>query len=359
MEIMIFGAKSLALGACKALQELHKEHSIGGFLVTSLEGNTEVLNGLPVMELSKFADSLTDAKKQEICIFVGTPEDVHPVIVESIKVCGFSNIVCMDSRMEAKLMEQYFKEIKRFPSVHELEAEGELPSIEIFMIKFYKDKVLKSSETFADWVYPIQVGADLTDIRVAEFLDNTGDNISAKNKNYCETTAFYWLWKNRLKDSNDKTEYYGFYHYRRVLDISKDDLKRIRHEDVDVILQYPTLHEPDIKEHHARYVEEKDWDILLRVMKELYPEYREAYEDIFSQEYFYNYNLIIAKREVLREYCEWLFPILEKTGQLSEPKEWEREDRYLAYMSESLMTLYFFYNQDRLKIYHTGRFMLT
>lgn len=62
---------------------------------------------------------------------------------------------------------------------------------------------------------------------------------------------------------------------------------------------------------------------------------------------------------MLKAYCEWLFSILEKTGQLSEPKEWERADRYLAYMSESLMTLYFFYNQDRLKIYHTGRFMLT
>lgn len=119
------------------------------------------------------------------------------------------------------------------------------------------------------------------------------------------------------------------------------------------------MHEPDIKEHHARYVEEKDWDTLLGVIGELYPEYRAAYEDIFSQEYFYNYNLIIAKRDVLKAYCEWLFSILEKTGQLSEPKEWERVDRYLAYMSESLMTLYFFYNQDRLKIYHTGRFMLT
>lgn len=55
MKTMIFGAKSLALGACRALQKLDKKYEIEGFLVTSLEGNANMLNGLPVMEISKYA----------------------------------------------------------------------------------------------------------------------------------------------------------------------------------------------------------------------------------------------------------------------------------------------------------------
>ena len=98
---------------------------------------------------------------------------------------------------------------------------------------------------------------------------------------------------------------------------------------------------------------------MLDVMELLEPDYRRAYDEIFAGEYFYNYNLIIAKKDVLKDYCEWVFPILEMTGMKSKPMDSERADRYLAYMSESLMTLYFLYNKDNLKIYHTGRIMLT
>ncbi len=359
MPIMIYGAKSLALGACKALQELYPDEKIGGFIVSSADGNASELNGLPVMEISSFANGLTDEEKSKITVWIGTPEDVHPAIIETLKKYGFENIVCMDSHREAKLMEKYFAEIGCFPSVHSLCTGAETPSVKVYMIKFFKDVALSENAVIPEWVQQIQVGADLTDIRVAEQLDNEGENISAKNRNYCETTAFYWLWKNKLCLPDDNTDYYGFYHYRRVLDINEEDLRRMKANDIDVVVQFPTLHEPDIKEHHSRYVREEDWEVMLEVMGELFPEYRKAYDTIFSQEYFYNYNLIIARPQVLKDYFEWLFAILEATEQRSIPKGSERSDRYLAYMSESLFTLYFLYNSDRLKICHTGRFMFT
>ena len=68
----------------------------------------------------------------------------------------------------------------------------------------------------------------------------------------------------------------------------------------------------------------------------------------------YNYNVILAKKDVLRDYCSWLFPILERTEELSDPKGSERADRYIGYMAETLETLYFMNNADKLKISHAS-----
>lgn len=74
-----------------------------------------------------------------------------------------------------------------------------------------------------DSVYlPIQVGAALHPA-LGYVLDNTGDNISAKNPNYCELTALYWAWKNL------DCEYIGLCHYRRYFGHtihSKDVVKK-------------------------------------------------------------------------------------------------------------------------------------
>ena len=80
---------------------------------------------------------------------------------------------------------------------------------------------------------------------------------------------------------------------------------------------------------------------------------------IFAQDYLYNYNIILAKRQVLADYCAWLFPILERTEELSSPKGWERSDRYMGYLGENLLTLYFLFHRNDLNIYHSGRLMLT
>ncbi len=60
---------------------------------------------------------------------------------------------------------------------------------------------------------PIQVGSELASEEIPNVLhDNVGENISSKNKRYCELTAQYWAWKHD-KDS----DYLGFWHYRRYM----------------------------------------------------------------------------------------------------------------------------------------------
>lgn len=356
MKLAIFGAKSIALGICLAVQKLYPEHEVEAFLVSSLEDNPSVLAGLPVREIQNFSN-------KEVCVLIATPEDLHTEIMDFLESQGFSKYVCMDAYKEMGLMEKYFDSKGIFPSVHKLPRGHEAAILQIYQAKFHRDKPLKRTYAKADWVVPMQVGAALTTDRVAKEVDCTGDHISGKNVNYCELTALYWMWKNRLEkngySNSAEIEYYGLFHYRRILDIQSEDLSRIKENDVDVILPYPMLHEPDIYEHHTRYVKENDWEAMLQALEELHPSYAEAFWGILRQPYLYNYNIIIAKRRVLEQYCQWLFPILERTEALSEPKGWERQDRYIGYLGENLMTLYFLYHQKDLKIYHTGRRMLT
>ena len=59
---------------------------------------------------------------------------------------------------------------------------------------------------------PVGLGTDKFDNEWT--TDNTGKNISFKNKFYGENTFHYWLWKNQLKDCFEK-KWVGFCHYRR------------------------------------------------------------------------------------------------------------------------------------------------
>lgn len=358
MKLVIYGARSLAFGMYKAIQKLYPEHVIKGFLVNSLDNNPSTLAGLPVMELETFSMSSSKQEKKDLHIVIATPEDIHENIIMELKKFGFINYTCMDSCKESVLMKRYFSQLGLFPSLHMLPAGTDKAVMRVYEAKFHKDKPLFKEHIIPSWIKSIQVGSALTSDRIADFEDNYGKNISKKNVNYCELTALYWIWKNELK-SADNVVYYGLFHYRRVLDVKDSDVYLLKENDVDVILQYPTIHEPNINEHHLRYLKKKDWESMLQALFELQPEYASAFPEILSQQYFYNYNLMIAKKRVFENYCTWLFPILERTEELSIPKGRERADRYIGYLGESLMTLYFLYNKDDLNIVHTGRFMLT
>lgn len=68
--------------------------------------------------------------------------------------------------------------------------------------------------------YHVTAGSDFQKGKLAQDMmaDNTGDNISFKNKSYCELTTQYWAWK------NVEAEYYGFCHYRRYFSFSSENM---------------------------------------------------------------------------------------------------------------------------------------
>ena len=75
--------------------------------------------------------------------------------------------------------------------------------IEIYIAIHKKAKVLER-----ECYIPLHVGAEGKE-DLGFTRDNTGDNISCKNLNYCELTGLYWIWK------HSKADIVGLVHYRR------------------------------------------------------------------------------------------------------------------------------------------------
>lgn len=86
----------------------------------------------------------------------------------------------------------------------------------------HTNDIYKSDEQY----FPIHVGKEISDKIINIQGDNTGDNISDKNKSFCELTGMYWAWKNL-----PKSDYIGLCHYRRYFDFtskfSLTDVKNI------------------------------------------------------------------------------------------------------------------------------------
>ncbi len=360
MNLIIFGAQGYALGTYKAIKELDSRRLMPYFLVSDIDYNERILDGIPVRDIKSVSAELSIADKQNTNILIATPVNVQPEIEEILELYGFHHYSRLTSSRWRELMRGYHSKTQ-FQPLSSLPVGCDRPFIRMYSAKSHVDRALRHPPILPDYVFPIQVGRANADRRIADIVDNTGDNISNRNGNYSELTGLYWLWKNKLCESQadsspgkDNLEqesiYYGFCQYRRMLTFADDDLLRLTLNDVDAVLPYPLPYDPNIHAHHERYINDSDWEGLLTALEELEPEYSSCFDTVLSQQWLYNYNVIFAKKSVLRDYCSWLFPILQRTEEITNASS--RSDRYIGYMAETLETLYFMKNKS-LHIAHT------
>ena len=142
--------------------------------------------------------------------------------------------------------------------------------------------------------------------------DNVGDNISDKNRFYCELTGIYWLWKNA-----PESDYLGLVHYRRYF-CHKDDKKRLTGDEIETLMEkfdavLPRKRSYYIETCYSHYKHAHnihDLDTAREVICELCPGYADDFDRVMKQRSIYIYNMFILKRDIFNRYCEWLFPIL-------------------------------------------------
>ena len=68
--------------------------------------------------------------------------------------------------------------------------------------------------------------------------------------------------------------------------------------------------------------------------------------------YLYNYNILIARKEVFDDYCGWLFPMLRQIADRCEKEKRDRMPRYIGRIGEVMTSLYFMRNKKNWKITH-------
>ncbi|AJA56771.1 DUF4422 domain-containing protein [Lactococcus lactis] len=228
------------------------------------------------------------------------------------------------------------------------------------------------------YLTPIQVGTSLAKKEIPDVLyDNVGENISSKNKRYCELTAQYWAWKHD-KDS----DYLGFWHYRRYMSfdtgaanketiwgviprekITAEELKEfsITENDMAEVIDGSDLIIPDswrvidtvnlektgklthisLYDHWVQHLEKSDIDTLIAVISEKYPDYTRALFEVLYSDIAPFYNMFIMKRSLFEEYNEFCFGVLEEIEKQVDHEKYSVElYRTLGHIGERLVAIF-------------------
>ncbi|MDR2296169.1 MAG: DUF4422 domain-containing protein, partial [Clostridiales Family XIII bacterium] len=226
----IHGAHVVAFGLFTALRTLYGIFA-DRFLVTDPASNPAEIEGVPVLPAR--ASGLDPART---LVLIATTELFHEAIRAELRGLGFENVIAMGAREEHLFMSAYFERIGRFPPARpagrgDAGADFPLPGdFTVFAVRNHGDKPLREAPPAPAWLASIQAGAALTDERIAALVDDAGENISAKNRRYSETTATYWVWKNANRAVK------GIFHYRRRLLLSPADARALLAGEIDAVL---------------------------------------------------------------------------------------------------------------------------
>ncbi len=207
----------------------------------------------------------------------------------------------------------------------------------------------KTCKTYQDSFYiPIHVGRQISQQKkdlVGILGDDTGDNISNKNKSYCEITALYWIWKN-VKD----VEYIGLAHYRRFFETKYtiDNIDGV-FRNYDVILAKPFLHDRYMEFKLIREILREDEIILLSIIKRLFPEYEKTVIDYLYDFVDFPFNMFIMRRKDFDAYCSFLFAILFECEKKMKELPYTCSSRKFGYIAEFLLPVYCLHNKMRIK----------
>jgi len=193
--------------------------------------------------------------------------------------------------------------------------------------------------------------------------DNTGDNISNKNPQFCELTGIYWAWKNLDCD------YLGLVHYRRyfkgtsrfdytdskgkkksAMILGEDDIASLLTDSDIIVPKARNYMIETIYSHYANTLNAKDLDLTREIILEKYPVDVLSFDNVVKAKKAHMFNMFIMKKEMSDEYCKWLFDILyelERRIDISDYTDFQK--RLFGRVSEILLNVWIEKNDYKCK----------
>lgn len=221
------------------------------------------------------------------------------------------------------------------------------PNVQIIIATHKKYQMPKD-----EMYLPLHVGADSkldkkgNELDFGYLKDNIGDNISKLNPFFCELTGLYWAWKNL------DSYYIGLVHYRRHFSLKKRKniwnsiltYNQIRPYLNKIKIFIPTKRKYYIETLYSHYKHthySNQLNETRKIISEKYPVYITSYDKVIRRTYGYMFNMMIMQKELLNDYCMWLFDILFELGKridISELNTFQR--RFYGRVSEIIFNVW-------------------
>jgi len=191
----------------------------------------------------------------------------------------------------------------------------------------------------------------LDDIRTKFLVDrkHEGPNIDGLNPMFCELTGLFHMWKN----CND--DIVGLEHYRRYLSV--DGKSPVGRKKIEELLDKNDVLTIDI-EYRSRPIMSYFWlskpelapifrDYITHLGAIIGEKYARHCEDYLNGHHHVLGNMFISKRELMDEYCKYLFGTLMTFNAFRMQTGKPVLPRMFGYFSEFLLGAYLDYNKKR------------
>ena len=213
--------------------------------------------------------------------------------------------------------------------------------------------------------------------------DDTGDNISARNRNYCEASVLYWMWKNYDKLGNPdfigylqyrahwvcKQEYVDTHHvnafynmignqvftddYQHKLGLTESSLYEVLNSADTVVCESDMGKRVYVYKQGHFSQDIKWWDMAREIVLRDWPQYTEYFKSYDEGTKYVWKNCFIMRREDFLEYCPFLFDVLAKIDAFAQEdyKGMTAEQmRVPAYVSETLLGVFIAYLRAKSRV---------